>query len=215
MIGVSFQPGTSEADQMKRREQTGSAQGVQEAIKVLSLRLPKVVGAQAAAPQALLTAPGAQGNPNVDSIVESVLSKMFGQGRQQPTAPGAPGAPMVERQQPQGWDAYKQLWQGQPVQGGPSAPQQQPPAQPQPNNFASQIQSAPRFEIGELGPTAPFRLGPNDRRPGMSGTDADLSIGGAPWGTGLIDNTPLPEIPNLRKDYLDWLDPAPSENPLI
>jgi hypothetical protein len=88
--GVSFQPGSFDQEQQRRQQARGSAQGVQEAIKVLSLRLPKVVGAQAVSPQALLSSPGGGGNPRVDSIVEAVLSKMF------PTQGGpAPGAPTI------------------------------------------------------------------------------------------------------------------------
>lgn len=202
MIGVSFQPGTSEADQMKRREQTGSAQGVQEAIKVLSLRLPKVVGAQAAAPQALLTAPGAQGNPNVDSIVESVLSKMFGQGRQQPTAPMVPT--MQQPSQPQ--QPQAQTMQGPSASGFPASPQRDEAA-PQ-GNFWSQFPTQPRITVGTP-PEAPLTAGPISKYPNLPGVD-----GGGAFPNASIE--PFPgTIPNLRKDYLDWLQPAPSEQPLI
>lgn len=85
--GVTFQPGAMGGEQPngQRRDQ-----GVQEAIKVLSLRLPKVVGAQALAPQPLLTSPGSDGNPRVDSIIENILKRMF------PTAANASApAPMI------------------------------------------------------------------------------------------------------------------------
>ena len=87
MIGKSFQPG-EDNKAVNAGEARGS--GVQEAIKVLSLRLPKVVGAQGMTPMPLLQSQGSGGNPRVDSIVQSVLSKIF------PTAaPSAPPAPVM------------------------------------------------------------------------------------------------------------------------
>ena len=91
--GVNFQPGSlSESPERGR----SSPQSVQEAIKVLSLRLPKVVGARAMAPGQLLTSPGSGGNPMIDSVVNQVLSRYF------PTSAPSPGAA--------------------PAFGGPSAP---------------------------------------------------------------------------------------------
>lgn len=94
-LGVSFQPGTADLERRREesRESRGTARGVQEAIKIMSLRLPKVVGAQALAPSLLLTSPGSAGSPDVDRIVGKVLGKFF------PTssaAPAAPTAPMVQ-----------------------------------------------------------------------------------------------------------------------
>lgn len=82
MTGVSFQPGID--DERKRREQQNGGQtgNVQEAIKVLSLRLPKVVGAQGVSPSALLTSPGGMGQP--DAVVDRILSRLM------PTSPQAP-----------------------------------------------------------------------------------------------------------------------------
>jgi len=91
--GVNFQPGLQDqqAQPNSGSSPSGSSQGVQEAIKVLSLRLPKVVGANAVAPSALLSAQGSGGNPRVDSIVEQVLRKYFPQAAQGPQAmPNAP-----------------------------------------------------------------------------------------------------------------------------
>src|SRR5688572_17236293 len=84
--GVNFQPGGGPSgDPRQPRNPQGS--GVQEAIKILSLRLPKVVGAQAAVPQALLSGTGSSGN-RVDSVVNQVLSRILptGQPPQTPTA---------------------------------------------------------------------------------------------------------------------------------
>ena len=81
--GVNFQPGGQPGDPSQSRPSSV----VQEAIKVLSLRLPKVVGAQAAAPQALLSGSGSGGS-RVDSVVNQVLSRIMptGQPAQPPTA---------------------------------------------------------------------------------------------------------------------------------
>lgn len=74
MTGVNFQPGS-------KNDQNGAngsnTTGVQEAIKVLSLRLPKVVGARAVAPGELLNAQGSGGNPMIDSVVNQVLARYF------------------------------------------------------------------------------------------------------------------------------------------
>lgn len=93
MIGVNFQPGAS-GNTMKPSEN-----GVQEAIKVLSLRLPKVVGARGVAQGPLLQSQGSGGS-RVDSVVNQVLSRMFPTGGQTPsnvpsfgTAPEMPGTP--------------------------------------------------------------------------------------------------------------------------
>ena len=93
--GVNFQPGGGQqGDPAEARRQGRS--GVQEAIRILSLRLPKVVGAQAAVPQALLTGTGSGGS-RVDSVVSQVLSRVLptGQPQQTPTAtmPGGPSQP--------------------------------------------------------------------------------------------------------------------------
>src|SRR5687768_7916826 len=91
--GVSFQPGSSQLEQeVQHRRGTGrKGDGVQEAIKVLSLRLPKVVGAQAVSPSALLKSPGSGGNPDYDSMIQKVLARVFpGQGSPAPAAPMIP-----------------------------------------------------------------------------------------------------------------------------
>lgn len=86
ITGVNFQPGQN--DQTPGAKKRPGDPGVQEAIKVLSLRLPRVVGAQAISP--LLNAAGSGGNPRVDSVVNQVMSRMFPQGQPPPG-----GAPMI------------------------------------------------------------------------------------------------------------------------
>lgn len=55
--GLSFQPGADQNDSQPQ----GPPNPVQEAVRLLSLRLPSVVGARAISPQALLQAPGQAG----------------------------------------------------------------------------------------------------------------------------------------------------------
>jgi len=92
--GVSFQPGQSGSMDAQNKPKSSANTGVQEAIKVLSLRLPKVVGARAMAPQALLESPGSGGG-RVDSVVSQVMGRMF------PTGAPAPSAPMVPSAAPE------------------------------------------------------------------------------------------------------------------
>jgi len=89
--GVSFQPGQSGAMGTQDKPKSSANTGVQEAIKVLSLRLPKVVGARAMAPQALLESPGSGGG-RVDSVVSQVMGRMFPTGAPAPSAPMMPSA---------------------------------------------------------------------------------------------------------------------------
>lgn len=103
MIGVSFQPGADQFGQQNGNGRPSGGSGVQEAIRVLSLRLPRVLGAQSAASMPLLTSQGSGGNPRVDSIVNQVLSRVGGMGggqqpMMQPWQPdmGTAGGPAFE-----------------------------------------------------------------------------------------------------------------------
>jgi len=66
---------------------------VQSAIKFLSLRLPKVVGASAPVSQPLLTAPGGR---NVAAVTESVLRNVLGPQASAVPAAAPPGAARTE-----------------------------------------------------------------------------------------------------------------------
>lgn len=93
LTGVSFQPGQGPNVDSGRPPSSGS--GVQEAIKILSLRYPRVLGAQPAASLPLLTSRGSGGDPGVDGVLERAWQKIFGAGGpgyQQPTAPVMPTA---------------------------------------------------------------------------------------------------------------------------
>lgn len=82
--GVNFAPtGQAGGDQTKP-----PTEPLQQAIQMLSLRLPKVVGAQGIAPGPLMNSPG--GSP-----IMELLRMLFGQGHQGMGQPGMPtGAPM-------------------------------------------------------------------------------------------------------------------------
>lgn len=185
MTGVTFQPGLADQTTQPRR----SNQGIQEAIKVLSLRLPKVVGAQAIAPSALLQSPGSAGNPRVDSIVESVLQKFFPQAR--PATGGMAPTAMP-----------------QPVEAPPPA-YSAPQAPAQPDWYEQLRKNPPRMivEGGGLG-TGDFVVGGGGgprvipRTDGPSGVD-----GGAAFPPALI--APLPDL----RRHLDWLPPPDAGRP--
>jgi hypothetical protein len=127
MIGVNFQPGSQEGS---GNAKPSSGSGVQEAIKVLSLRLPRVLGAQAAVPAPLLTSQGSGGNPRVDSIVNQIMARL---PQQNMTAP---------------------MMAGDPQSDGPSfSGSAQPNYQPQPQPWTPPANFDPRVIIG--GPLQP------------------------------------------------------------
>jgi hypothetical protein len=93
-IGTSFQPGK---DRGEAQSESAQARGrFQEAIRLLSLRFPKVVGAQAPAPVSLLTGPGSGGvNPDT-ALMQNLRQQMpapMARGQSSPMLPPSPGAP--------------------------------------------------------------------------------------------------------------------------
>src|SRR5688572_16227147 len=116
--GVNFQPGGGQDLTQERPRNAGS--DVQEAIKVLSLRLPKVVGAQAAVPQALMQSQGGGGN-RVDSVVNQILARIMPTGQ-----PQSQPMPTMAPQQPQQAPAP----QGAPSFSGSAAPNYATPSGP-------------------------------------------------------------------------------------
>lgn len=113
--GISFQPTDDKGYNPGGQPRSAAPSNpVQEAIKVLSLRLPKVVGAQGMAPSPLLTSQGSGGNARVDSVVNQVLARMFGEGEGQPQAaapsvpPSMPNAPTFSGDAHQGFRGLRQ-----------------------------------------------------------------------------------------------------------
>lgn len=94
--GVSFLPGT-EAQQHGNGAGASRSpnRGVQEAVQILSLRLPKVYGTRPIAPAPLLTGPGGMGQPAAKgNVVAQALAQLAGLTPRQMPAP-APMAPML------------------------------------------------------------------------------------------------------------------------
>jgi hypothetical protein len=194
--GVNFQPGVGTDPQSQSKPTSGS--GVQEAIKVLSLRLPKVVGAQAAAPQALLQGTGAGGN-RIDSVVNQVLARLMptGQPSQQPMAQvpsiGAPSFTGDAQQSQQAPAMPSWPW------GGQQQPQQPPKWQP-PAGFN------PRVSVDNPMGGGDFTLGA-DGRP--TGGQPPSMIGELPQGY----QPPQPDFDLIGRLLGGWGGGGGSEPP--
>src|SRR5512137_2970035 len=85
-IGLSFVPGGN----LDRKSSETPVEPIQDAIQVLSLRLPRVVGAGAVAPGALLNAQGAaglMGGMDLDRMIKAIIDRMLPQVGGQPLTP--------------------------------------------------------------------------------------------------------------------------------
>lgn len=129
MIGQTFAPLPSgdPNEELRRRQQGGGPlSNVGQAIKTLSLRIPRVVGAGSIAPSQLLNGPGAAGlpqggNPIIDAILRGVLGNYT---PPQQVAPSALGGGLGAIPTPHvipGFDEG-QGSQGETSQGGYTAP---------------------------------------------------------------------------------------------
>ena len=171
-------------DPQQAKPSAGS--GVQEAIKVLSLRMPKVVGAQAASP--LLGGTGAQGS-RIDSVVNQVLARMFPTGAPQGQTPivGAnQGAPSQDAPAMPSWPWMPQQQQ-QPQQQKPW----QPPAGFNPRVSVDNPMGGGDFTLGADGrPTGgqpPAMIGElpqNFQAPQPNFDRIGQLLGGGSWGGG-------------------------------
>lgn len=90
--GISFSP-TQAMD--KSQKPTDPNANVQEAIRTLALRLPKVTGAKGFAPDALMGGMGAQGQQNGALGLDRLLAAIFGAGAQGGMGGGPAAAPRV------------------------------------------------------------------------------------------------------------------------
>jgi hypothetical protein len=92
-LGVTFSPSNQQTNASGTAPLVGF-DGLPSEIQMLSLRLPKVVGAQALAPEALLAGKGSAARPDlVSSVVQSVL-KSLGIGAL-PATPGQTSAQLA------------------------------------------------------------------------------------------------------------------------
>jgi hypothetical protein len=88
-FGLSFSPATT-TDKTKAMADPNAP--VQEAIRTLSLRIPKVTGGKGLAPAPLLNSMGSQGMGMPGGMgLEQLLAMLFGQ--RQPAQPGGPMSP--------------------------------------------------------------------------------------------------------------------------
>jgi len=113
VLGTAFQPGRPEDQQTNGTGVRPSP--VQQAIQILSLRLPRVLGAAAPLDRSLLVAPRA---PHVNAIVESILQRVLS-GQTGGGAPETAGA--VRRRTGSVSDELGQLLGSLPI-GSPGAP---------------------------------------------------------------------------------------------
>ena len=99
-LGLSFSPTARNAAE---NAQSGQSQTpIQDAIKVLSLRMPQFVGARSIAPSALLHATGAAGLPGMTEVpggLEAFLRRFFAPegaiGSFDPLMPARPAIPRI------------------------------------------------------------------------------------------------------------------------
>lgn len=92
--GASFQPGSVPAQEEYERPRAIAGSPVQTAIRILSLRLPRVIGAPGAiAPAPLLQSPGSGGDPRIDSLLERAWRRVMPNGPSLSQAPTVPVLP--------------------------------------------------------------------------------------------------------------------------
>jgi hypothetical protein len=105
-LGVNFAP---TGDNAGMGQHNAALTGVPEAIQVMSMALPRVLGARPVAPASLLGAPGAQGNPNVQSALLQTILRTLGlpggtagpdQGPVARPIPRVPGSPFTTPSDP-------------------------------------------------------------------------------------------------------------------
>ena len=189
MIGVSFQPGANGENGQSGNGQPSAGSGVQEAIKILSLRLPRVLGARPAAAMPLLTSQGSGGNPRIDSIVNQVLSRVM-PGQPMPRSGPMTSAPSLTTGAPNTTSA--------PTFGG--IPHRLPQLDPQPMQPFT-----PRVIIG--GPLPPVHPRTGEW---LSGND-DMFSGGGGMPPGVI--APLPDFPTPTPQVPDFTEPIFRRDP--
>lgn len=200
MIGTNFQPQPLDPSGGALQKKPSADAGVQEAIKVLSLRLPKVVGAQSMAPGALLNAQGARGDSRIDAIVNRVLQQYLPTEKppmgQAPTVPPVLGQPGPGESGP--------MPPSPPVRmPDPSAPI--PPQTPLADFMPQRPRVVPGAETGQVpvkGPTSDDgvdMIGPQPVKGPTSDRDTNM-IGPPPEDLPPSGEDPL--ITRLRRKYM-------------
>lgn len=188
--GVTFQPGPG-GDQTN--DIVKAKASVQEAIKILSMRLPKQVGPNALAPAALLNAQGSGGNPRIDSVVNTVMGRMF------PTGEPTSGAPVVEKMP--GTSARSQ---------GPTSSTMPPSA---PVRFDGNTRPPDTMPLSNFFPPPVASVGPSARAPRIMPAKEAPTPGGVRATPGTVPAAPPPP---QRIDYTQPgrpAEPAPPSAP--
>ena len=149
MLGQTFAPLFDPQGQKQAGPQGQT--GAPQAIQTLNTRLPRVLGANAPAPAALLNSPGSAALPTdtMNPVIEAILKAVLGHfSPQQMAAPSAPG----------GMSSVPPL----PMPGGPSLP----------TNYTPKIEYQP-LPGGTAGPNPDNQMTREDRqtRQGKMGTD--------------------------------------------
>jgi len=83
-LGISFSPFAEQPNGASPTGYNPSAPAPQSAIQLLSLRLPRVVGAAAPAPQALLRSPGSAVFGSAGNNLDQLMALLFGPNRRLP-----------------------------------------------------------------------------------------------------------------------------------
>lgn len=79
MLGQRFAPLGDDSDPLRRNAaQPGGGGGIQEAVRMLSLRLPRVLGAHAPVALPLLQSQGGAGLPAPNPAVAALIQQLFG-----------------------------------------------------------------------------------------------------------------------------------------
>lgn len=166
--GLSFQPGAQQNGTGGDREQAaGRTTPVQQAIRLLSLRLPSVLGARAIAPQALLGSQGSAGLATGGMSLDEFLRRLMAQSGAgiPPEAQGVFNVPSPQEDRERG--VSRELPRpggtrvGRPVQDPPRPPRPpetpsggpQPPTRTPPPNVTVEAPRSPRTP--DLAPPAP------------------------------------------------------------
>ena len=232
-FGISFVPGAPDNGTGRATGRTGALRNpVQEAVKILSLRLPKFYGSQSIAPAPLLTASGGMGQPAArGNVTAQALAQLAGlpPSMAQPRMPApmlpAPAPPLPsmggtkttegwlgqERQQQPPRAPIQDTWPGG---GGPPLPFERPPWPLPPPGQGPWISSKPELPDlpRDVPPDVPaWTPAPPRVTPGQEtgeGPSSPVPWPPPPW----ID--PRPELPDLDRQPRWWeseeSEPAPA-----
>ena len=176
--GVSFLPG---GDQSYTRPGAAGSSPVQEAIKVLSLRVPRVVGSTPLAPLALLSGQGGGGLPS--GVVDTLLRALTPPTNAQPPVAAVPSSPTL--QAPAATPAAPVV----PQAVAPTSPGVAPAA-----GLTAPVTPAPSTPLSSLLRTAPTQ----PAQPSLSARPAVMpAVSGAPSGAPAIGGAAEPAMTSI------------------